>query len=108
MRGQEILSSIVWSGDVHPDTIKEIQAAILDLDKKAYGTNRPQLNALEVHKRLSEFIARHGSVRKAADAIGISKSYLHDVDAGHRPASDTILRRLGLTKSTKEIFSPID
>lgn len=108
MRGKEIVEGISWSGDVHPETIKQIQDAIEALDRKAYGTNRPQYNALEVHKRLTSFISEHGCIRKAADAIGISKSYLHDVDAGHRPASDGILRHLGLQKSTREIFTPID
>jgi hypothetical protein len=106
MRGLEILDAIAWSGDVHPDTIASIEAAILDLDRKVHGTNRRSYNTVTIQPLLDAFIKRHGSIRKAADAMGVSKSYLHDVDAGHRPPSDKVLAALGLIRSTKEIFIP--
>lgn len=108
MRGHEILDQITWSSDVHPETIKQIELAIAALDRKAYGTNRPSYNGAELHFLLTKYIKRHGSIRKAADAMGLSKSYLHDVDAGHRPASDKVLAALGLMRSTKDVFLPVD
>jgi hypothetical protein len=108
MRGREILSAITWSGDMHPDTIASIEAAILALDRKAHGTNRPQFNAMEVHRRLSNFITNHGGYRKAAEALGKSKSYVYDMHAGERPVPDDVLAVLGLVRTRKEIFVPID
>lgn len=107
MRGHEILTSISWAGDVHPDTIADIEAAILDLDRRVHGTNRSFYTTTQLHFVLTKFIDKHGSIRKAAEAMGVSKSYLHDVDAGHRPASDKVLAALGLIRSTKEIYIPI-
>jgi hypothetical protein len=108
MRGHEILSSIAWSGDVHPDTIASIEAAILDLDRKAHGTNRPTFNAMEAHRRLSSFIEARGGYRKAADALGISKSFLFDMHNGDRPITDGVLAALKLMRTRKEIYVPID
>lgn len=108
MRGHEILSSIAWSGDVHSDTIASIEAAILDLDRKAHGSNRPQYNAMEAHRRLSAFINAKGGYRKAAEALGKSKSYVYDMHAGDRPVPDDVLAALGLMRTRKEILVPID
>lgn len=108
MRGHEILSSIAWSGDVHPDTIQQIEAAILDLDRRVHGTNRQTFNQMEVHRRLTAFIEGRGGYRKAAEALGISKSFLYDMHAGDRPVTAAVLHRLGLQKSTREIFTPVD
>jgi hypothetical protein len=108
MRGHEILSSIAWSGDVHPDTIQQIEAAILDLDRKVHGTNRPVFSRMEAHKRLTAFIEGRGGYRKASEALGVSKSFLYDMHAGERPVTAALLHRLGLKRSTKEIFTPID
>ncbi|GLQ53619.1 hypothetical protein [Devosia nitrariae] len=107
MRGHEILDQISWSGDMHPDTISQIEAAILDLDRKAHGTNRPAFNAMEVHRRLTVFISERGGYRKAAEVLGISKSFLFDMHAGERPVTPAVLHRLGLQKSIKEIYSPV-
>lgn len=109
MRGHEILSSIAWSGDVHPETIASIEAAILDLDRKVHGTNKPVHQWTEVHRRLTHFIARNGgSYRKAAGALGVSKSFLYDMHCGTRPYTDAVLARLGLQRTTKQIFTPVD
>lgn len=108
MRGHEILSAISWSGDVHPDTIASIEAAILDLDRKVHGTNCQTFNGMEVHKRLTGFIDGRGGYRKAAEALGISKSFLYDMHAGERPVTAAVLHRLGLQRSSKEIFTAID
>ncbi|QYO75618.1 hypothetical protein [Devosia salina] len=107
MRGHEILSSIAWSSDVHPDTIASIEAAILDLDRKVHGTNRTTYREQELHFLLKDFITKHGGIRKAADAAGVSKSYLSDVDCGRRPAGDKILAALGLVRSVKKTFVKI-
>jgi hypothetical protein len=109
MRGHEILSSIAWSGDVHPDTIASIEAAILDLDRRVHGTNKPAHQWTEVHRRLSQFIAKNGgSYRKAVAALGISKSFLYDMHSGTRPYTDDVLAKLGLMRTRKEIFVPVD
>jgi len=108
MRGHEILTQISWSGDVHPDTIASIEAAILDLDRRVHGTNRPSFNQMDVHKRLTAFIDGRGGYRKAADVLGISKSFLYDMHSGERPVTAAVLHRLGLQRSTREIFTPVD
>lgn len=108
MRGEEILKSISWSGDVHPETIASIEKAILDLDKKVHGTNMPVFSRMDVHRRLTEFIDGRGGYRKAAEALGISKSFVYDMHAGQRPVTPAVLHRLGLQKRTKEIYTPID
>jgi hypothetical protein len=108
MRGQEILDQIAWSGDMHPETIASIEAAILALDRKVYGTNRTTFNQMEVHKRLTAFVDSRGGYRKAAEALGISKSFLYDMHAGDRPVTPAVLHRLGLQRSTREIFTPVD
>jgi len=108
MRGHEIIESISWSGDVHPETVKQIQAAIEALDRKAYGTNRPAYNAMEVHRRMTDLITKHGGQRGAAEAVGKSKSFFHDMYAGNRPVPDDVLASLGLMRTRKEFFVPID
>lgn len=109
MRGHEILQSITWSGDVHPDTIAAIEAAILDLDKKVHGTNLPVHQWTEVHMRLGKLLARHGGYRKTAEKLGISKSFLYDMHCGTRPYTDAVLHALGLKRlAAKEKFVPVD
>lgn len=108
MRGHEILNQISWSGNVHPETIASIEAAILALDRKVYGTNKPAYDWTEVNRRMIAFVSKHGSYRKAAAATGISSSFIHDMHSAKRPYTDQMLAILGLRRSTKEYFSPLD
>nr|WP_295884162.1 helix-turn-helix transcriptional regulator [uncultured Devosia sp.] len=108
MRGQEILTQISWSGDVHPDTIASIEAAILDLDRRVYGTNRTTYSEAQVHFLLTKFIEDHGGIRKAAEAMNLSKSYLSDVINSHRPPSKKVIAALGLSRSIKKSFVKVD
>lgn len=79
----------------------------MDFDRRVHGTNRTAYNAAELHFLLTRYIMERGSIRKTAEAMGLSKSYLHDVDARHRPPSDKVLAALGLIRSRKEIFISI-
>lgn len=109
MRGHEILSSISWSSDVHPDTIASIEAAILDLDRKVHGTNMPTFAWPVAHKRLSQLIAKHKGHRKTAEFLGISKSFLYDVHCSKRPYTAEILQAIGLRRlPAKEKFVPAE
>lgn len=47
---------------------------------------------------LSEAAAKHGSVSAFAKASGFTPSYVHDVIALRRPASEKLLAALGLKR----------
>jgi hypothetical protein len=98
MRGQEIVAAISWGSDLHPNTITEIEAAILDLDRRAYGNNRPQINGIAACAKLEKFIKACGSANVAAGKLGISKGLLSDIRNARRPIPDGVCRMLGLVK----------
>lgn len=52
-------------------------------------------DALELLQRT---VAKHKTKRAAAEALGISPPYLHDLLQGKRDLSDKILKRLGLSR----------
>ncbi len=52
-------------------------------------------------ERIAELVAKHGSYRAAAKAIGISSPYLHRVASGNKEAGDGLLKKLGLEKQVR-------
>lgn len=98
MRGQEIVSRISWGQDLHPDTIAEIEQAILDLDRKAYGNGQPVLRPMDAERRLRAFIAKHPSAAAAARALGVSRGFLYDIQCGRRPISPAIQAAIGIKR----------
>jgi hypothetical protein len=98
MRGQEIVAAISWGSDLHPNTITEIEAAILDLDRKAYGNNRPQINGIAACIRLERYIKTCGSANAAAAKLGISKGFLSDIRNARRPIPPGVCGVLGLER----------
>ncbi len=55
-----------------------------------------EVNALD---RLHKFVAKHGTQKAAAAALGITPAYLSDLVNMRRDLSDTILAKLGLRKA---------
>jgi len=47
---------------------------------------------------LQAFVDRHGSQKAAAEALGVSSVYIHDLLHGKRRFSDRILEALGLQR----------
>ncbi|MAN77653.1 MAG: hypothetical protein CML24_10775 [Rhizobiales bacterium] len=98
MRGAEIIDQIKWSYDIHPESRREIEDAILRLDAKAHGGNRrPRLNSVSAFARLEAYIKRKGSARKAAMALGISESFLSDIRNARRPIPPGFAVQSGLS-----------
>src|SRR4051812_5041551 len=96
-----IVERISWGGDLHPDKIAEIETAILDLDRKAHGSNQqPVLTEIQAYAKLRGFIRRHKSEAAAARSLGISRGFLSDVLNGRRPMTPAICERLGLKRFT--------
>lgn len=99
MRGAEIIDSIKWSYDIHPESRREIEDAIMRLDAKAHGGNgRPKLNSVSAFARLEAFIKRKGSARKAALALGISESFLSDIRNARRPIPPGVCAKIGIER----------
>ncbi|MEO9227689.1 MAG: hypothetical protein ABI216_01880 [Devosia sp.] len=98
MRGTEIISSIAWSSDLHPDTITELQEAILDLDRRAFGSNRTEVSAASAFARLEAFVRNCGSARQAAARLGIGPGFLSDIRNARRPMPDHVCRAIGLER----------
>ncbi|HTO27391.1 MAG TPA: hypothetical protein VL017_02245, partial [Devosia sp.] len=96
MRAPEILSRIAWSSELHPDTIVEIEDAILALDRRAFGGNgRPEVNALGMHAKLEAFIVKTGSAAAVGRMCGLSRTYMADARSGRRPVPDALALLLG-------------
>ena len=53
---------------------------------------------IDVHRELRAFLSKYPTQKAAAQAIGVSQPFLHDVVAGHRRPSGKILAALGLTE----------
>lgn len=101
MKAHEIVSSIAWAPEVDPAIRQQVEDAILRLA----GGNRPVFDQMTVHRRLELFVKTHGSAAKAAAALGISKSFMHDLRAGHRPVPEHHLAALGIEKvRSRELF----
>ena len=47
---------------------------------------------------LRAFVDKHKTIKAAADALGMDNTYLGDVLKGRRPASETLLGKLGLKR----------
>ncbi|WP_108398731.1 hypothetical protein [Devosia submarina] len=102
MNAPEIIRAITWAADTDPALKQEVEDAI----RRLAGRNRPVYNSIEVHHRLEAFITKHGSANKAAVALGISKSFLHDMRHAKRPYTDDLLTALGMERvRTKDLFS---
>lgn len=54
-------------------------------------------------RMLAALVAKHGTQKRAAAAIGVSVVYFHDVLKGHRPAGAKILKALGLVKVIQRV-----
>lgn len=98
MRGAEIVAAISWDQDLHPDTIAEIEQAILDLDRRAHGNGQPILRAMDAERRLRAFISRHTSAAAAARALGVSRGFLYDIQCGRRPIPPAIQAAIGIKR----------
>jgi plasmid maintenance system antidote protein VapI len=44
---------------------------------------------------LNEFVKKHGTQQKAADALDITQGYLSDLLRGRRDITDSVLEKLG-------------
>ena len=95
MRGNDILALIEWAPGTDPETIAAVEAAVLDLDRKVHGTNRPIIGPAKLHGVLSDYIRRHKSATAAAASLGISKSFLCDIENSRRSAPPQVLKKLG-------------
>lgn len=62
-----------------------------------FGRN-PRVKTLDPLVRLKAVVDEEGSVRKAAQEIGISAAYLGDLLRGRREPGDKVLQYLGLKK----------
>lgn len=51
--------------------------------------------------RIAELVAKYGSYRDAAEAIGYSHPYLFRVANGQKEAGDGLLAKLGLEKQVR-------
>ncbi len=95
MRGTEILAAIIWAEGADPKIVEVVNGAILDLDRQVHGTNRPIIGPAKLYNVLSAYIRRHKSASAAAKELGISKSFLCDIENARRPAPRTVLAKLG-------------
>jgi hypothetical protein len=95
MQPAEIIAAINWAEDTDPMVRQSIEDAIYKLGG---GNNRPTFNEIEVYRRLEAFIEGHGSANKAAAALGISKSFLHDMRHSKRPYTDDVLAAIGVER----------
>lgn len=59
----------------------------------------PMANETNPNDALNAFVTRHGTQRKAADALGITQGYLSDLLHNKRDITDTVLAKLGLRKA---------
>lgn len=100
MKPFEIVGSIQWATDVDEATRRQVEDAI----HRLAGGNRPTFNEMTVHRRLEAFVASCGTANRAAEALGISKSFMHDIRAGHRPVPDDILAQLGIERVRSKIL----
>lgn len=104
MRAHEIIAAA-------PDPPPEIRQAIYDLDARAYQRNdRLELNAIEVHIRLTAAIQKAGSVAALARQLEIAKQTLQQQYDGLKPLGPTVLTHLGLRKISagRTLYTPID
>lgn len=108
MRGPDILSAIAWDPQVAPDTRTTIEDAILALDARAHGNSRPVLKSMDAEARLRRFIAKYPSNAKAAEALGITRQWLFDIQCGRRPMPPAIQAALGIKRvKSPEIYEEI-
>ena len=49
--------------------------------------------------RIRDLVTEHGTIRGAADSIGLNNVYLGDLLLGRRPISDRVLALLGLRRA---------
>lgn len=52
-------------------------------------------------ERIEHLRRKYGSYRKAAKALGVSATHLHQVHSGERNISDELVQKLGLIAETK-------
>jgi hypothetical protein len=95
MRGTDILKAIQWAEGTDTDTIAKVEAAILELDREVYGTNRPVIGPARLHLVLRAFIKERDSAAAAAKELGISRSFLCDIENSRRSAPPSVLKKLG-------------
>jgi hypothetical protein len=102
MTPSEILAAISWAPGTDPAVRQQVEDAIIRLG----GSNaQPVFDEMGVHHRLEKFVAAKGTANKAAEALGISKSFMHDIRAGHRPVPDSVLHALEIERvRTKALF----
>lgn len=65
------------------------------------GTHLDGWTEQVVLQRIEAAIRRHGSLRAAAQKLGVSAAFLCDVNHGHREAGPKLLKALGLRKQVK-------
>lgn len=102
MRAAQILAAV-------PDLPAEIQAAIYDLDARAYRSNSPvRLSEAQVYLRLRAAIRTSGSEAAFARRIGISRQSLSDITNAKRAMSGRVLAAIGLREVKARTYAPID
>ena len=55
------------------------------------------MSRMEPREKLRQLVQRSGTQAKAAEALGVSRTYICDMLAGRRDLSKAILRKLGYT-----------
>lgn len=101
MRAQAIIAAIEWPDAMPADRRLAVEDAIRALDAKAYGNGRPTLGPIELYRRLEDYVASFDTARDAAAALDIPPGFLSQIRNSTRPASDKVLRQLGLCRAPR-------
>lgn len=106
MRAQEIITSIPWPVDIDDAQRLALEDAIRALDAKAYGNGRPTLGPMDLYRRLEVYVASFDTAGAAAEDMGITPGFLSQIRNSTRPASEKVLRKLGLCRAPRgrEVF----
>lgn len=65
-------------------------------------------NSTSIKAHVNRLVKKHGSIRKAADALNIDYTYLWRLAAGKRTnVGPTVLKRLGLTETVYKVYETV-
>lgn len=97
MRSSEIIANIDWHPEIDAERRREIEDAIIALDRK---TNSRLLSEAEMTGKLMRDYRAAGSGVAWARKMGVGKSFGHDVLSAKRSPTPAILQKLGLRRKT--------
>jgi hypothetical protein len=97
MRSSEIISSIDWHPEISVERRREIEDAIIALDRKS---NIRLLSEVEMTGRIMRDYRAAGSGVAWGRRMGVGKSFAHDVLSAKRSPTPAILAKLGLRRRT--------